>query len=565
MGPVTHLRNVLATLAALLFMLPTASAHLGGDPGSGGEWVPPPASKDVQVPRGEVPCPGVDAAWRENQTVEGVEIRSSMQCAPDNPEVVAAFVKGTNNMPAELLDRVGLHEDAVVKGEDKDGDGDPDVINITLEVSELNGWHLADEEFLAAEGFKIAPGIQPGFWVFSPKTTGMETGPAHALMRMPSPPIRVEVGDEVRITLENTHYFPHTIHLHGVDHPFLDATGEGNDGVPHVSENPVKPGMKRTYEFTARQPGSMFYHCHVQPQTHVLMGLNGLIIVEEDRPDNWIQTLNVGAGEVRHPAKATLETYDREYDLHYQDFDKELGQIVQSSNDPRVIAEAMNREYKSSDRDPEYFLLNGRSFPYTMRESVVAVAPNETIKLRVLNGGTEVLSLHTHGHKPTAEAFDGVPAPDGGQVARDVHTLTAAQRTDLRLNTTDDGLHSYGPGVWLMHDHREQAVTTDNIGPGGDISAIAYEGFWNETTRLPETFGHDLHLFFTEEYYRGEIPVWTLLGEDDILGEVDDDATAQGADGGTSPSLTGAVDIVILVAAAAVLGVRRVRRGGDDA
>ncbi len=57
-------------------------------------------------------------------------------------------------------------------------------------------------------------------------------------MRLPSPAIRIEQGDQVRITLENSHYMPHTLHLHGADHGFVDAGGEGNDGVPLTSENP---------------------------------------------------------------------------------------------------------------------------------------------------------------------------------------------------------------------------------------------------------------------------------------------------------------------------------------
>ena len=54
-------------------------------------------------------------------------------------------------------------------------------------------------------------------------------------------PTRAEQGDQISITLENTHYLPHTIHFHGVDHPyhfFLDTPDlkekqrVRNDGVP---------------------------------------------------------------------------------------------------------------------------------------------------------------------------------------------------------------------------------------------------------------------------------------------------------------------------------------------
>ena len=53
--------------------------------------------------------------------------------------------------------------------------------------------------------------------------------------RVPSPTIRVEEGDRVRIILENTHYFPHTIHPHGTIHP------NAMDGVPDITQAAVKP------------------------------------------------------------------------------------------------------------------------------------------------------------------------------------------------------------------------------------------------------------------------------------------------------------------------------------
>ena len=70
-----------------------------------------------------------------------------------------------------------------------------------------------------------------------------------------------------------------------------DPDGEGNDGVPLTSEMPVLPGKARTYEMAPRVAGTKFYHCHVQPHVHVMMGLQGLFVVEENRPDNWLQTM----------------------------------------------------------------------------------------------------------------------------------------------------------------------------------------------------------------------------------------------------------------------------------
>ena len=472
---------------------------------------PRPASMPTEMPEHEPPCPPDLAGSRDEQQIDGVTVRASRTCVADDPAAVAAFVLGTNRVSADTLMASGLAPDAVVKGRDLDGDGDPDEIDIRLEVVELNGGSPDSTEPVTQ--FAIAPGIRPGFWVFAPKTVGMatvnfESVEARAMLRPPSPTIRVEQGDRVTITLENGHYLPHTIHFHGVDHPFRDADGEGNDGVPITSEMPVMPGAARTYDMTPRQPGTMFYHCHVQPHVHIMMGLQGLFVVEENRPANRVQTLNVGAGHVRAPSAAVREDFAREYDLHYLDLDVDLNNLIQRSNDPRQISEWLHRRYNITQANAEFFLLNGRSFPYTFRESLVVAAPDERIKLRVANGGSQGVALHTHGHKATITHYDGVPAPPAAQITRDVVWIAAAQRVDLTLETTNDGLHSYGPGVWLLHDHQERGVTNNGMGPGGNVSAIVYESYLRDNG-WPLIFGMKWDRFFTEAYWRGELPVFS--------------------------------------------------------
>jgi FtsP/CotA-like multicopper oxidase with cupredoxin domain len=261
----------------------------------------------------------------------------------------------------------------------------------------------------------------------------------------------------------------------------------------------------------------MFYHCHVQHHVHFLMGLQGMFVVEENRPNNWVQTLNVGAGHVRHPSVAVREVYDQEYDLHYQDMDRTLHELVRTANDPRLIAKAM-RLYDITDDAPDYFLLNGRSFPYTLRESLVVVEPNENVKLRVLNGGEHGISLHPHGHKVTITHYDGVEHNPAAQITRDVIWLSSAQRVDLHLKTVNDGLHSNGEGAWMLHDHKETGVTTDGIYPGGNVSLIVYRSFLDGNA-MPKTHGIDLK-FFNAKYYDRKVPVWATYDEGQMLSDV---------------------------------------------
>jgi FtsP/CotA-like multicopper oxidase with cupredoxin domain len=278
------------------------------------------------------------------------------------------------------------------------------------------------------------------------------------------------------------------------------------------------PGEQHIYNIKPRHAGTMMYHCHVQVQVHMMMGLQGLFIVEENKPNNWVQTFNVGAGKVRKPSVGVLEGYAQEYDLHYQGIDTSLNNMIQTSNDPRQLAEKMNRVYDITDGTDDYFMLNGRSFPYTLRESLITVEPNQHTKLRVLNGSPEVIALHTHGHKATITAYDGVDVNPLAQITRDVYSLSSAQRIDLDLYTKDDGLHSYGEGVWLMHDHAERAITTDGIAPGGNVSQIVYRKYLNKNA-MATVEGVSVMPYFSPEYYKGNLPSWSTS---DAFGFLDD-------------------------------------------
>ena len=390
-------------------------------------------------------------------------------------------------LEAELAPIPGADEGAVVLGRDLDGDGDTDEIHFHLEVVEIQ------EE--------VYPGEFVTFWVFAPLGSNMTT-PA----RLPSPTLRVEEGDHVAITLYNTHYLPHTIHLHGTNHPYA------MDGVPHMTQHEVEPGKSFTYRFIAGAPGTYWYHCHVQDHVHPLMGLAGMLIIEPNRPHNHFAHLIPGAGRVTSLAAATREEYQGEYSLVYMDIDDRLNRIPAAYSDPREIEKRMHRDYDSTQRKPNIFMLNGRSFPFTMRDTPILVKPDETTKLRILNVGARTVYLHTHGHHPTLTHVDGRAVPPAARITRDTFDIGPAQRVDLALRTGSDGVHASGPGVWLMHDHAQPAASNKGINPGGDHTAIVYDGFMG-ADGLPigptDHPGHSAHArYFDPAYYQGRVPVF---------------------------------------------------------
>ena len=387
-------------------------------------------------------------------------------------------------LEAELAPIPGADERAVQLGRDLDGDGDPDEIRFHLEVVEVQ------EE--------VYPGEFVTFWVFAPVGRDMSS-PA----RLPSPTLRVEEGDRVAITLYNTHYLPHTIHLHGT------PQDNNMDGVPHMTQHEVPPGKSFTYRFIAKNPGTYWYHCHVQEQAHVGMGLAGMLIIEPNRPNNHFAHLIPGAGRITSMAKATREEYQNEYSLVYMDIDDRLHRIPAAYRDPREIEKRMHRDYDVTQRKSNIFLLNGRSFPFTLRDSPIVVNADETTKLRILNVGPRTVFLHTHGHHPTLTHLDGYPVPKEARITRDTFDIGPAQRVDLALRTGSDSYYAAGPGVWLMHDHAQPAASNKGINPGGDHTAIVYSEFLGEDGLPRDALGHDTHArFFDPAYYQGKVPVF---------------------------------------------------------
>ncbi|MCT9930502.1 multicopper oxidase family protein [Planotetraspora sp. A-T 1434] len=97
--------------------------------------------------------------------------------------------------------------------------------------------------------------------------------------QVPGPVLRVRQGDLVEVTLLNRlPGRPVTIHWHGYDVP------GGEDGVPGVTQDAVKPGQSHVYRFRATDPGTYWYHSHQDSSLAVPRGLFGMLIVDPAQP-----------------------------------------------------------------------------------------------------------------------------------------------------------------------------------------------------------------------------------------------------------------------------------------
>jgi FtsP/CotA-like multicopper oxidase with cupredoxin domain len=201
----------------------------------------------------------------------------------------------------------------------------------------------------------------------------------------PGPTIRVNQGDKVRAIFTNNLKETTGVHFHGVE--FDDFF---QDGIPFVTQKPIVPGETYTYEFTAKNAGSLMYHSHHNATDQVGRGLLGAFIVDP-QPD---------------PVK-----YDREY--------------IWISND------ALGG-----------FTINGHGFPATVP---VLAAVGETVRIRFMNEGIMMHPWHSHGYVMKVVARDGRLL---GNAAFECDTLgvNPGERYDVTIKVDR-------PGVWAFHCH----------------------------------------------------------------------------------------------------------------
>ena len=212
--------------------------------------------------------------------------------------------------------------------------------------------------------------------------------------QIPGPQIRVREGDRVRVTLRNELNESTSIHFHGVEAP------NDQDGVPFLTQPPIKPGDTYTYEFTAPNPGSHMYHSHHNSAKQVGMGLLGAFIIERKRP-------------------RPIEKVDVDYVM------------------------ILNDGFHG-------YTLNGKSFPAT--EPIVAKL-GQKVRIRYMNEGMMIHPMHLHGMHMTVIDKDGWPQPAPWKC--DTLNIAPGERWDVIVNCNN-------PGTWAFHCHMLPDAESDH-------------------------------------------------------------------------------------------------------
>ncbi len=236
--------------------------------------------------------------------------------------------------------------------------------------------------------------------------------------QVPGPMLRVMAGEKIRVILTNNLSEPTTIHWHGVDVPIE------MDGVPGISQEPVKPGESFTYEFTVpNTPGTFFYHTHVMPDRQQALGLYGAFIIE--------------------PTGVDKTFWDSEHTLMLGEWT-----VKDGGNVPAMPMEGMF---------PNYFTINGKAWDATERFTAKV---GERVLLRLVGSGSFSHPIHMHGAPFTVVAVDGHTLPPAQRMVRDTLTVNPGERYDILWTPTR-------PGTWLLHCHINHHTMNDGAEVNG--------------------------------------------------------------------------------------------------
>ena len=225
---------------------------------------------------------------------------------------------------------------------------------------------------------------------------------------VPGPQIRVREGDQVRFVLNNKLPESTAVHFHGLEIP------NAMDGVPFITQPPVKPGQSFAYEFTvpAGNAGSHMYHSHYNAAKQVGLGLLGAFVVEPKKP-------------------RAIERADVDYVM--------------------ILNDGMHG-----------YTLNGKGFPAT---EPIKAKMGQKVRIRFMNEGMMIHPMHLHGMHMTVIDKDGWAQPAPWKC--DTLNIAPGERWDVMINCNN-------PGVWAFHCHILPHAESDH-GMFGMVTALIVE------------------------------------------------------------------------------------------
>ncbi|HEX6877184.1 MAG TPA: multicopper oxidase family protein [Nocardioidaceae bacterium] len=237
---------------------------------------------------------------------------------------------------------------------------------------------------------------------------------------VPGPLLRARAGDLLRVSVSNGLPVDTSVHWHGI------ALRNDMDGVPGVTQDPIRPGGTFTYEFTAPDPGTYFYHPHSGVQLD--RGLYGVLLVDAPEEagaydvewtvvlDDWVDGTGRTPDDVLRELTASSAGAGPMpgHDMGGMDHGSSGGMGHGSSGgmdhgSSGGMGESMTSDLLGGAGDVRYphYLVNGRvpTSPPTL-----SAKPGQKARLRIVNAGSDTaFRVALGGHRLTVTHTDGYP------------------------------------------------------------------------------------------------------------------------------------------------------------
>ncbi|MFN0125998.1 MAG: multicopper oxidase family protein [Verrucomicrobiales bacterium] len=284
---------------------------------------------------------------------------------------------------------------------------------------------------------------------------------------VPGPTLRFQEGDLARIRVRNGLRGEETsTHWHGLLLP------NAQDGVPHVTTPPIRPGATHTFEFVLRHAGTYWYHSHTHLQEQ--RGVYGAIVVQpragtavaaSDRVDREeVLVLSDWTNESPNEVMRTLARGSEYYLLRRSTLPSILGAAQAGA-----LGDYFSREWGRmppmdvADVAYDAFLINGQ------RHWHVPGRPGERIRLRIVNAAASTyFYLHWSGGPLRIIEADGMPV-----------VPVSVPRLLIGIAETYDVVLTVPPtGAWEL-----RATAMDG---SGHASAQLGDGSWHTATDPPK-------------------------------------------------------------------------------
>ncbi|MBS7255598.1 multicopper oxidase family protein [Flavobacterium branchiicola] len=226
--------------------------------------------------------------------------------------------------------------------------------------------------------------------------------------QIPMPTLTFTEGDTAEIYVHNELKNEDTaLHWHGLFLPNKE------DGVPYLTQMPIKPGTTHKYSFPIIQNGTYWYHSHSGLQEQI--GLYGLFIINKKKDDS---TFRKGIDDLPTVPVILSEWTDLK--------PENVQRMLHNANDWFAIKKGTTQSYAEaiqhgkfstkvtnewkrmnamdvSDVYYEKFLINGKN-----EQQLSQFKPGEKVRLRIANGGASSYFWLTYGGgKITVVASDG--------------------------------------------------------------------------------------------------------------------------------------------------------------